>query len=121
MQAEQAAADSYISRWRPSSVSPPAAAFARGVIRQAAPAGRERAKNLLWAAGKLADYALGLGLEPAPEVVLHPSVAESSTFFASTPARARPADRDRAKGIVLRGRRASVQPVGQTREGLSRP
>jgi hypothetical protein len=79
MQAEKAAVDSYISRWRPSSVSPPAATFARDVITQAAPAGRERAKNLLWAAGKLADYAIGLGLEPVPGVLLHPSVAERFT------------------------------------------
>ena len=41
--------------------------------------GRERAKNLLWAAGKLADYAIPLGLEPVPEVVLHPSATERFT------------------------------------------
>jgi integrase len=69
----------YIGRWRPSSVSPGAAAFARDVIGKVAPAGRERAKNLLWAAGKLADYGLGLGLEPVPGVLLHPSVAERFT------------------------------------------
>jgi integrase len=69
----------YIGRWRPSSVSPQAAAFARDVIAQTGPQGRERAKNLLWAAGKLADYAIGLGLDLAPEVVLHPSVAERFT------------------------------------------
>ena len=69
----------YIGRWRPSSVSPLAAAFARGVITETGPAGRERAKNLLWAAGKLADYGIGLGLEPVPEVLLHPSVAERFT------------------------------------------
>jgi hypothetical protein len=79
MSAEQTAVDGYISRWRPSSVSPRAAAFARDVIRRAAPQGRERAKNLLWAAGKLADYAIGLGLEAVPEVVLHPSTAERFT------------------------------------------
>ena len=45
----------------------------------AAPAGQERAKNLLWAAGKLADYAIGLGLEAVPEVLLHPSTAERFT------------------------------------------
>ena len=72
-------AAAYIGRWRPSSVSPPAAAFARGVIARAAPEGRERAKNLLWAAGKLADYGLGLGLDPVPEVLLHPSTAERFT------------------------------------------
>jgi hypothetical protein len=69
----------YIGRWRPSSVSPGAAAFARDVVTKTAPAGRERAKNLLWAAGKLADYGLGLGLDAAPEVLLHPSVAERFT------------------------------------------
>jgi integrase len=79
MSEEQTAVDGYISRWRPSSVSPRAAAFARDVIAKAGPEGRERAKNLLWAAGKLADYAIGLGLEAAPEVVLHPSTAERFT------------------------------------------
>src|SRR5260370_17111648 len=69
----------YIGRWRPSSVSPQAAAFARGVIGQVAPGGQERAKNLLWAAGKLADYGIGLGLDAAPEVLLHPSTAERFT------------------------------------------
>jgi integrase len=69
----------YIGRWAPSSVSAQAAAFARDVITQAAPEGRERAKNLLWAAGKLADYAASLGLELTPGVVLHPSTAERFT------------------------------------------
>ncbi len=60
-------------------MSAEAAAFAREVITAVAPQGRERAKNLLWAAGKLADYAIRLGLEPVPEVVLHPSTAERFT------------------------------------------
>ena len=69
----------YIGRWRPSSVSADAASFAREVIAKTGPGSRERAKNLLWAAGKLADYGLGLGLEPVPEVLLHPSAAERFT------------------------------------------
>jgi len=68
-----------IGRWRPSLVSPQAAAFARAVIVKAGPEGRERAKNLLRAAGKLADYGPGLGLEPVPEVLLHPPAAERFT------------------------------------------
>src|ERR1039457_2422489 len=56
----------YIAGWQPSSVSPQAAGFARAVVTQAAPGGRERAKNLLWAAGRLADWATGLGLELVP-------------------------------------------------------
>jgi integrase len=66
----------YAGRWQPSSVSAEAAAFARDVITTVRPGGQERAKNLLWAAGKLADYAIGLGLEAVPEVLLHPSVTE---------------------------------------------
>ena len=66
----------YLARWRPSSVSPQAAAFARQAVPAAGPGGQERAKNLLWAAAKLADYAIGLGLDPVPEVLLHPSVIE---------------------------------------------
>jgi len=79
MSAPSAEVTAYIGRWRPSSVSPPAAAFARDVITAAGPQGQERAKNLLWAAGKLADYAASLGLDLAPAVVLHPSVAERFT------------------------------------------
>ena len=82
MQAEEPAVAAYIARWRPRAVSPQAAAFARDVITRAAPDGRERAKNLLWAAAKLADWALPLGLKAVPEVLLHPSTAERFTRVA---------------------------------------
>ena len=64
-------------------MSPRAADFARAAVTGAAPGSRERAKNLLWAAGKLADYAIGCGLEPVPEVLFHPSVIER--FAVSAP------------------------------------
>ncbi len=73
---------SYPARWRPSSVPPQAAAFARQVVTACGPLGRDRAKNLLWAAGKLAGYGIGLGLEPVPGVLLHPSVIERFTAHA---------------------------------------
>jgi hypothetical protein len=69
----------YIGRWEPSSVSARAAAFARDVVAKTAPERQERAKCLLWAAGKLADYGIGLGLDAVPEVLLHPSTAERFT------------------------------------------
>jgi integrase len=73
--AENAEVAAYVGRWEPS-VSPEAAAFARQVIAGTEPAGRERAKNLLWAAGKLADYAASPGLDLVPGVVFCPSVIE---------------------------------------------
>jgi integrase len=93
----------YIGRWRPSSVSPQAAAFAREVITAVAPGGRERAKNLLWAAAKLADYAVGLGLDPVPEVVLHPSVAERFTRCAPG-----------LSGVARRTLRTNLRFIGRT-------
>ena len=77
--------------------------FARHVVGRVAPAGRERAKNLLWAAGKLADYAIPLGLEPVPEVVLHPSVAERFTRCA--PGLSGPARRTLRTNLRFIGRR----------------
>src|SRR5215469_4175174 len=102
MNAPGAGIAGYIARWRPSSVSPPAAAFARDVITAVAPQGQERAKNLLWAAGKLADYAIGLGLEAAPEVVLHPSVAERFTRCAPG-----------LSGVARRTLRTNLRFIGQ--------
>ncbi len=79
MGAAEAGVADYIARWQPSSVPAGAARFARAVVTVAAPGRRERAKNLLWAAGRLADYAASLGLDLAPEVVFHPSVIERFT------------------------------------------
>jgi hypothetical protein len=101
--AGNADAGAYIGRWRPSSVSAEAAVLARDVIRRAAPDGRERAKNLLWAAGKLADYAIGLGLEAVPEVLLHPSVTERFTRCA--PGLSRAARRTLRTNLRFIGRR----------------
>jgi len=83
----------YIGGWGPPSVTPAGAAFARQVVSQAGQAvrGRERAKNLLWAAGKLADYGIGLGLEPVPGVLPHRSV--TGRFAAHSPGLSGPARR----------------------------
>jgi integrase len=94
----------YIAGWRPSSVSPLAADFARAVVTGAAPGGRERAKSLLWAAGKLADYATGLGLEPVPGVLLHPSVIER--FAVSAPGLSGAARRTLRTNLRFLARRA---------------
>jgi hypothetical protein len=77
---DNGSAASYFSRWNPARGTPAAAAaFARTVVAASAPVGRDRAKCLLWAASKLASWAIGLGLEPVPGVLLHPSVIERFT------------------------------------------
>jgi hypothetical protein len=98
---------SYIGRWRPSSVSSRAAAFARDVITRTGPGGRERAKNLLWAAGRLVDWAIGLGLEAVPEVLLHPSTAER--FTRSAPGLSGAARRTLRTNLRFIGRRVVPQ------------
>ena len=112
MQAEEPAVAGYIARWRPSSVSAEAAAFARDAITTAAPGGQERAKNLLWAAGKLADYGIGLGLDAVPEVLLHPSVAERFTRCA--PGLSKVARRTLRTNLRFIGRRVVPQLYPRT-------
>src|SRR6266699_3504106 len=102
MGAAQTGAAGYIAAWRPSSASPQAAAFARQVVAASGPHGRERAKNLLWAAGKLAGWATGLGLDPVPEVLLHPSVIER--FAAHSPGLSGPARRTLRTSLRFLGR-----------------
>ena len=64
-------------------MSAEAAGFARRVVTAAAPATRPRANALLWAAARLAAFAVPLGLEPVPGVLLHPSVIERFTAHAA--------------------------------------
>jgi len=80
----------YITRWQPVSVPDQAADFARGVVTAAGPASKARANALLWAAARLAAFAVPLGLEPVPQALLHPSVIERFAAYApglSGPAR----------------------------------
>lgn len=53
-----------IAAYRPRSLSPAAAGFAREVVAAAGPATPARAKNLLFAAGRLAGFGESVGLAP---------------------------------------------------------
>jgi hypothetical protein len=65
-----------IARWRPASVRLEVADFAQRVVTRAEPKSPARAKALLFAAGKLGTFAISVGLELVPEVVLSPSLIE---------------------------------------------
>jgi hypothetical protein len=77
-----------IGRWAPRSVPPEVAAFARGVVRLAAPSTPSRAKALLFAAGKLGAFGTSIGLALDPEVLFAPSLIErfvASRFAGTAP------------------------------------
>ncbi len=65
-----------IVAWAPRSLPPEAAAFARRVVETAAPNSPERAKALLFAAGKLAGFGLRIGLPLEEEALLRTSLVE---------------------------------------------
>ena len=69
----------YIARWRPSSVSPEAAAFARDVITTAGPRRAGAGEEPAVGGGQARRLRIGLGLDAVPEVLLHPSVTERFT------------------------------------------
>jgi hypothetical protein len=103
----------YIARWGPPSVSPVAAAFAPDVVAGAGPERRDRAKSLLYAAARLADWALGTGLEAGAEVLLHPSVIER--FAAHSPGLSPPARRTLRTNLRFVARRVAPQLARRTR------
>jgi hypothetical protein len=98
---------SYVARWAPPSVSPAAAAFARDVVAAAGPGRAGRAKGLLYAAARLADWAAGTGLDPAAEVLLHPSVIER--FAAHSPGLSSPSRRTLRTNLRFLARRVAPQ------------
>jgi hypothetical protein len=52
------------------------AGFARQAVAACGPPSPVRARSLLWACARLGSFGEGVGLEPVPEVLLHPSVIE---------------------------------------------
>lgn len=65
-----------ITAWAPGRLSASAASFAREVVRAAGPGTPARAKALLFAAGRLAAFAEGVGIELSPRVLLCEAVIE---------------------------------------------
>ena len=73
----------HLARWKPARGTPEAAAqFARQVVAASVPGSQDRAKCLLWAACKLASWAIPLGMDPVPGALLHPSAIERFTTCA---------------------------------------
>ena len=65
-----------IEGFSPTSVGPLAGAFARGVVAQARPPSVARAKAFLFAAAKLGDFAVSIGVEPHNEMLFDEALVE---------------------------------------------
>ncbi len=79
-----------IATWSPRRHGEAVVSFARSVVTAACPRSPERARALLFAAGKLAEFASSIGLGLEAKVVLQPSVIErfcASPRAGSTPTR----------------------------------
>ncbi|MHB1519183.1 MAG: hypothetical protein ACYCVN_13375 [Acidimicrobiales bacterium] len=73
-----------IAGYRPTSVGPEAASFARSTVAKVEPVSCTRAKALLWACSKIAAFGLEVGLDLLPDVLLHPSVIERFILVGAT-------------------------------------
>jgi integrase len=65
-----------IAHYEAIGLPPEASAFARNVVLACDPAGRCRARTLLWTCARLGDFGIRIGLSPQPEVLLSEAVSE---------------------------------------------
>lgn len=91
-----------IARWRPTTCSAEVAAFARRVVSSAGPLTGARAKALLFAAAKLAGFAIGVGLELDEQVLFRAGVIER--FSASSQAGSPPTRRTLRSNLRFLGK-----------------
>jgi integrase len=105
------AAVAAIRAYAPASLSPEAAAFARSAATRAAPRRRERAKALLYAAGRLAAFGESVGMELEAQTLFREATIER--FALTGCPRVSPATR--------RTLRTNLRALARAHESPSRP
>lgn len=70
-----------ISTWCPQNCSVEATRFARKTVEACGPSSPGRARSLLFATSRLADFGIGVGLEPEPDCLLRQAVIERFTLL----------------------------------------
>jgi hypothetical protein len=114
-----------IAAWQPRAFPEVAADFAREVVGRVAPVSVLRARSLLWACAALARFGLAVGLEPRPEVLLHPSVIERFVVvgLGSAPPTRRRTVRTNLRFVARRvvPQLVAPQPVGLARSRAKAP
>jgi integrase len=111
-----------IAAYAPASLSPAAAGFARAAVRRAAPGTPERAKALLYAAGRLAAFGESVGMELEAETLLREATIERFilTGCAAVSAATRRTLRTNLRALA-RAHRAEPQPAPLPRERAKAP
>ena len=101
-----------IAEYRANGIDEQAASVARSLVGAAAPSGVARARTLLRIAGRLAAWAISVGLEPRTEVVLQESVIERFVTVAmrDSSASARRTARTNLRYLARRVRPVLVAP-----------
>jgi integrase len=99
MSGERGAVATAIAAWSPTVFDPAVADVARRLVAAAAPVSATRARTLLWCCARLASWAETVGVELAPEVLLHPSTIER---FVGCGVAAMPSSRRRSVRTNLR-------------------
>ncbi len=113
-----------IAAYCPKGCPEAAAAFARAVVSRAGPATAARARDLLWACSHLARFGVEMGLEPTPEVLLHPGVIERFVVvgLAGAPVPRRRTVRTNLRHVARRvGVLAAPHPVALPRSRAKAP
>lgn len=113
-----------IRAYAPASLSAEAAGFARSVVSRAAPGTRERAKALLYAAGRLAAFGESLGMKLSAQALLREATIER--FVLTGCPAVSPATRRTLRTNLRALRRAleanrQPEPVALPRERSKRP
>jgi len=107
-----------ISGFRPYGVDARCADFAKAVTQACGPRNKSRAKSLLHATSRLAEFGQSAGLELRFEVLLHPSVIERFCAIGMpgvTPATRRTV-RSNLRYVAARVLEAQARPIGLPRE-----
>ena len=111
-----------LTAWVPRGVEARSAEFARGVVGRVDPPSWARARSLLWAASRLCDFALSVGLEPDPAVVL--SAGSIERFIVSTRGWSSSGRRTMRSNLLFLSRRVvgvAPQPLALGRERAQAP
>jgi hypothetical protein len=111
-----------ISTWCPQNCSAEATRFAKKTVEACAPSSPGRARSLLFATSRLADFGIGVGLEPEPDCMLRQAVIERFIALSNFSEPTRRTLRTNLRFVAARvAAKTSPSPVALKRERAKVP